>query len=145
MRASLSDQLKLKVRTLHGDIKASLATHGSIIIEPSILTTCGTSRATRGRMPPSVASKGGSIIIEPIDGEILFHRSVENSTTPSLEEVRRGRPSERILMTVRAFKHFCMNAPTEQGQAIRDYYITLEESVSEVLEGVRRGEISMAR
>lgn len=40
----------------------------------------------------------------------------------------RGRPSDKLLLTNDAFKHFCLSAGTEKGFAIRQYYIEIEKS-----------------
>lgn len=85
---------------------------------------------------------------ESRDGEIILPKIREVSGDPTGSNKatsKRGPAPETILLTVQLFKRFCLAAPGEQGRAIREYYVELEESVADVLEGVRRGEISMAR
>ena len=47
--------------------------------------------------------------------------------------MEKGRPSERILLTVKTFKRFCMKAETKKANEIHDYYIILEELLQETL------------
>ena len=45
-----------------------------------------------------------------------------------------GRPNEKILMTIKTFKKFCMKARTDKADEIHDYYIKLEELLHETLQ-----------
>jgi hypothetical protein len=45
-----------------------------------------------------------------------------------------GRPSNKILLTVKCFKKFCLKASTEQSDQIYDYYIKMEEIIIKYIE-----------
>jgi len=52
------------------------------------------------------------------------------------EEQRKGRGGknkERIMLTINAFKLFCMNAGTKKAEEIHEYYVKLEETLHEVI------------
>lgn len=55
-----------------------------------------------------------------------FKKNVDFST-PKLKSSGGGRSSEVILLTCDAFKHFCLLAETDQGDAIRQYFIECEK------------------
>ena len=57
--------------------------------------------------------------VENVNYKIVFLQSQEN--------LKGGRPTEQILMTVNTFKKFCMKAGTKKSDEIHDYYIKLEE------------------
>jgi hypothetical protein len=61
--------------------------------------------------------------------ESIFHQSVENKN--KLET--RGRREENIMLTVNAFKKFCLKANTKKADEIHDYYIKLEELLQETI------------
>lgn len=128
MRASLSDQLKLKVRNFHERIEASKDSHP--VNFDDVWTLAGYSRrdnAKRALKGPGIDGK--IIFLRPEEVSGLLHRSVElNYSDP-----KRGPPPETILMTVGAFKLFCMRAPTEQGKQICEYYIEMEDIAREAL------------
>jgi hypothetical protein len=45
-----------------------------------------------------------------------------------------GRPSNKILLTVKCFKKFCLKASTDQADKIYDYYIKMEEIITKYIE-----------
>jgi phage anti-repressor protein len=52
------------------------------------------------------------------------------------EEQRKGRGGknkERIMITINAFKLFCMKAGTKKAEEIHEYYVKLEETLHEVI------------
>jgi len=52
------------------------------------------------------------------------------------EEQRKGRGGknkERIMLTINAFKLFCMKAGTKKAEEIHEYYVKLEETLHEVI------------
>jgi len=52
------------------------------------------------------------------------------------EEQRKGRGGknkERIILTINAFKLFCMKAGTKKAEEIHEYYVKLEETLHEVI------------
>jgi len=54
----------------------------------------------------------------------------------SSEEQRKGRGGknkERIMLTINAFKLFCMKAGTKKAEEIHEYYVKLEETLHEVI------------
>jgi hypothetical protein len=58
---------------------------------------------------------------------------VENIIPQESGKMEKGRPSERILLTVKTFKKFCMKAETKKADEIHDYYIKLEELLQETI------------
>jgi hypothetical protein len=61
--------------------------------------------------------------------ETILHQPVENKK--NIET--RGRKELKILMTVNAFKKFCLKAGTKKADEIHDYYIKLEELLQETM------------
>jgi hypothetical protein len=59
------------------------------------------------------------------DGNIIKNNSDEKN--------KRGRPEEKILMTINAFKKFCLKANTARSDEIHDYYIKMEELLQETI------------
>jgi hypothetical protein len=54
----------------------------------------------------------------------------------SSEEQRKGRGGknkEKIMLTINAFKLFCMKAGTKKAEEIHEYYVKLEETLHEVI------------
>jgi hypothetical protein len=45
-----------------------------------------------------------------------------------------GRPSEKIMMTIKTFKKMCLKANTSKANEIHEYYIKLEETLHEVID-----------
>ena len=48
--------------------------------------------------------------------------------------VKGGHNKEKIMLTIRTFKLFCLKAGTEKAEQIHEYYIKLEEILQEILE-----------
>ena len=46
---------------------------------------------------------------------------------------RGGKNKERIMLTINAFKLFCMKAGTKKAEEIHEYYVKLEETLHEVI------------
>lgn len=57
--------------------------------------------------------------------------NVEGVFLPSEENPLGGRPAERTMMTVNAFKQLCMAAGTERGKKVREYYLAMESVLHE--------------
>jgi phage anti-repressor protein len=49
---------------------------------------------------------------------------------------KEGRPSEKIMLTVEAFKMFCMMANTYTGRQVRLWYIKMEETYKDIIFGL---------
>ena len=60
-----------------------------------------------------------------IDYKIVFHQPVEN--------LKGGRPKEKILMNINTFKKLCLKSDTKKADEIHDYFIKLEETLQEVI------------
>ena len=45
-----------------------------------------------------------------------------------------GRPSNKILLTIKCFKKYCLKASTQQSEKIYDYYIKMEEIIIKYME-----------
>lgn len=45
-----------------------------------------------------------------------------------------GRPSNKILLTIKCFKKYCLKASTQQSDKIYDYYIKMEEIITKYIE-----------
>ena len=83
--------------------------------------------------------------VENIDYKILLHQSVEQDfidgkKIKKLQKVNKkeekehgGHNKEKILLTVKAFKKFCLKANTKKADEIHDYYIKLEELLLETI------------
>lgn len=90
-----------------------------------------------------------------IDDEILFLNAQEKSISNNLPSTTSadnklspitGRPSENIMMTVNAFKHFCLKAPGTLGAQVREYFISLEaiaKAAIAVSNDVASGEVTV--
>jgi len=50
------------------------------------------------------------------------------------ENLQGGRPSEKIMMTIKTFKKMCLKANTSKANEIHEYYIKLEETLHEVID-----------
>jgi phage anti-repressor protein len=50
---------------------------------------------------------------------------------------KRGRPVEKIFLTVDCFKQFCMMAETEKGKQVRRFYLNCEEELKRRIEEER--------
>jgi hypothetical protein len=61
-----------------------------------------------------------------IDFKIVFLRTEENSSI--------GRPSEKIMLSIKTFKKMCLKANTSKANEIHEYYIKLEETLHEVID-----------
>ena len=61
-----------------------------------------------------------------VDFKIVFLRLEENSSI--------GRPSEKIMMSIKTFKKMCLKANTAKANEIHEYYIKLEETLHEVID-----------
>jgi MSV199 domain len=81
------------------------------------------------------------VFIENTDYKILLlqtqeQKSDNNSLLQSEKqksEKRGGHNKEQIMMTVYAFKKFCLKAGTKKADEIHDYYINLEELLQETI------------
>jgi phage anti-repressor protein len=73
-------------------------------------------------------------LVENIDYifQIFASQLGEAKTETENEERRGGHNKETILMTVNAFKKFCMMAATTQSHKMHNYYIKLEQCIHEV-------------
>jgi hypothetical protein len=49
------------------------------------------------------------------------------------EKGRGGQNKEKIMLTINAFKRFCMKAGTKKAEEIHEYYVKLEETLHEVI------------
>ena len=58
---------------------------------------------------------------------------VENIIPEVSGKIEKGRPCEKIMLTVNAFKKFCLKAGTKKADEVHDYYIKLEELLHETL------------
>jgi len=61
-----------------------------------------------------------------IDFKIVSLRTEENSSI--------GRPSEKIMLSIKTFKKMCLKANTSKANEIHEYYIKLEETLHEVID-----------
>ena len=61
-----------------------------------------------------------------INYKLVFSLTRENS--------KGGRPSEKIMMTIKTFKKMCLKANTSKANVIHEYYIKLEETLHEVID-----------
>ena len=109
----LGDETKLKLRRFHEEICVAEAAGTQYPVDFDAVWGLMYGRKDNAKR----ALKGPGI-----DGEILCLRPEDKSDDKVM-----GRPSDTILMTVKAFKHFCLKAPGTLGAQIRDYYISLEE------------------
>jgi len=50
------------------------------------------------------------------------------------QNLQGGRPSEKIMMTIKTFKKMCLKANTSKANEIHEYYIKLEETLHEVID-----------
>ena len=50
------------------------------------------------------------------------------------ENLLGGRPSEKIMMTIKTFKKMCLKANTSKANEIHEYYIKLEETLHEIID-----------
>jgi hypothetical protein len=48
--------------------------------------------------------------------------------------IKGGHNKETIMLTIRTFKLFCLKAGTKKAEQIHDYYITLEETLQEIIQ-----------
>ena len=68
--------------------------------------------------------------------EKSFTKDVEYKVLLRPEENKKdkgGRPKETILLTIKAFKSFCLKAGTKKADQIHEYYIKLEEMLQDVV------------
>jgi hypothetical protein len=77
---------------------------------------------------------GGNIIDDtektfPQVGEAAFDTECKDEKIGIIK----GRPSEKITLTVNAFKKFCLKAGTKKADEIHEYYIKLEELLHETM------------
>jgi len=61
-----------------------------------------------------------------IDFKRVFLRTEENSSI--------GRPSEKIMLSIKTFKKMCLKANTSKANEIHEYYIKLEETLHEIID-----------
>lgn len=54
-----------------------------------------------------------------------------------------GRPSEQIMLTTNAFKHFCMTAPTAAGKLVRQYFVDAENQLNNIKGAIQSGRIEV--
>jgi anti-repressor protein len=50
---------------------------------------------------------------------------------------QRGRPLEKIFLTIDCFKQFCMMAGTQKGKEVRRYFINCESELKKLLQQER--------
>ena len=50
------------------------------------------------------------------------------------QNLKGGRPSEKIMMTIKTFKKMCLTAATSKSNEIHEYYIKLEETLHELID-----------
>jgi len=62
-----------------------------------------------------------------IDKDYLLRRS------PEQKKGRGGHNKETFILTINAFKRFCLKAETKKADQIHDYYIKLEETLHEIV------------
>jgi len=55
-------------------------------------------------------------------------------TFPAIAGKVTGRPVEKIYLTINCFKKFCLKSSTEQAEQIFDYYIKMEEIITNYIE-----------
>jgi hypothetical protein len=55
-------------------------------------------------------------------------------TFPAIAGKVAGRPVEKIYLTINCFKKFCLKSSTEQAEQIFDYYIKMEEIITNYIE-----------
>ena len=58
------------------------------------------------------------------ENEVLLPKEQNFLETTTVS--KNGRPTVNILLTVQAFKDFCMSADTPEGKRVRNYYLTME-------------------
>jgi len=63
---------------------------------------------------------------DDIDYQIVFRHQAENLSG--------GRPSEKIILSIKTFKKMCLKANTSKANEIHEYYIKLEETLHEVID-----------
>jgi len=63
---------------------------------------------------------------DDIDYQIVFRHQAENLSG--------GRPSEKIMLSIKTFKKMCLKANTSKANEIHEYYIKLEETLHEVID-----------
>ena len=71
----------------------------------------------------------GTVFETVNEGETIFHQVAENKNKTET----RGRKEEQIMLTVNAFKKFCLKANTKKADEIHDYYINLETVLQETI------------
>jgi hypothetical protein len=64
-----------------------------------------------------------------IDYKILLHQSVEQK-----KDIRGGHNKENIMLTINAFKKFCLKSDTKKADEIHEYYIKLEDILHETID-----------
>ena len=60
------------------------------------------------------------------DYKIVFRQLAEN--------LQGGRPSEKIMLSIKTFKKMCLKANTSKANEIHEYYIKLEETLHEIID-----------
>jgi phage anti-repressor protein len=68
------------------------------------------------------------IFTEDIDYKILLRRSEEQKN-----DTRGGHNKEDIMLTINAFKKFCLKSDTKKADEIHEYYIKLEDILNETI------------
>lgn len=63
--------------------------------------------------------------VKDIDYKIVLHQPMEN--------LKGGRPKEKILMNLHTFKKLCLKAGTKKADEIHEYYLMLEELLHETI------------
>lgn len=69
----------------------------------------------------------GKKFIKDKDYKCLLYQSEEQ------RKGRGGKNKEKIMLTINAFKLFCMKAGTKKAEEIHEYYVKLEETLHEVI------------
>lgn len=64
--------------------------------------------------------------------DVLYRRNGEKSDG---KDVLTGRPAECVLMSKRAFSHFCMAAQTYMGMVVRDFFYDVYEELDAMKKG----------
>jgi hypothetical protein len=76
---------------------------------------------------------GGNIIDNTENTFPQVGEAHENIIYTNGEKIGKGRPSEKITLTVNTFKKFCLKAGTKKADEIHEYYIKLEELLHETM------------
>lgn len=79
------------------------------------------------------------------DPQTIILQKQNNSSRPVMGVETRGRKTEKIMMTGRAFGQFALAAQTIQGTMCRDFALEMMRGISRLQEAIKNGEVELKR